>query len=531
MKILELRAENFKRLSVVEITPQGRIVEITGANGEGKTSTLDAIWAALGGKNAIPEQPIRVGHETARIQVKLGEQPGAPVYIVERKFTPKDSYIKVTDAAGSKHAKPETILKGLMGEIGFDPLAFMRMDAKQHYEVLRGLVKIDVDIDALNRKRATLYEERTAIGRDLKSAEGAVASIAVPADLPDEAPDIAAITERLANVDKHNSGIRELGVKRDQIAENVRVITAGVDRFNDQIVELQRQIATIEAGRTVCLTNFSAASASLEEAERIVTSAGSLVDPAEIASELQRASVIEEGFRLQKQKIDASARVSTLTRQQEGMSAEIDAIDKTKQRAIAEAKMPIDGLAFADDSVVFKGLSLAAASSAEQLRVSAAIGAALNPKLRVLLVRDGSLLDSKSFLALSQFAETADMQIWVEKVDESGEVGVVLVDGHIKGQEAMVEAFERDEATQSESQSGNVTQSESSPPVDEARMKRVEDYINGKLAELPARRTVEELERDNAEVKIKLAKFPEIITGRWNGPYLEATRTLHGRKT
>ena len=43
MKILELRAENIKKLVAVEIKPDGNIVEITGKNGAGKTSVLDSI--------------------------------------------------------------------------------------------------------------------------------------------------------------------------------------------------------------------------------------------------------------------------------------------------------------------------------------------------------------------------------------------------------------------------------------------------------------------------------------------------------
>lgn len=59
MKIIKFRADNVKRLTAVEITPDGNMVQITGKNGQGKTSVLDAIWWALGGKENIQGQPIR----------------------------------------------------------------------------------------------------------------------------------------------------------------------------------------------------------------------------------------------------------------------------------------------------------------------------------------------------------------------------------------------------------------------------------------------------------------------------------------
>jgi recombinational DNA repair ATPase RecF len=73
MQILGFVAENYKKLRIVEITPKGRIVQITGKNGQGKTSVLDAIWSALVGAKAIPEKPVRKGADKARIKIDLGE--------------------------------------------------------------------------------------------------------------------------------------------------------------------------------------------------------------------------------------------------------------------------------------------------------------------------------------------------------------------------------------------------------------------------------------------------------------------------
>ncbi len=57
MKIVQLQAENVKRLKAVEISPEGHIVEITGRNGQGKSSVLDAIWWALAAPEPRPTAP------------------------------------------------------------------------------------------------------------------------------------------------------------------------------------------------------------------------------------------------------------------------------------------------------------------------------------------------------------------------------------------------------------------------------------------------------------------------------------------
>jgi hypothetical protein len=72
------------------------------------------------------------------------------------------------------------------------------------------------------------------------------------------------------------------------------------------------------------------------------------------------------------------------------------------------------------------------ASDAEQLRASIAIAISMNPQIRVIRVRDGSLLDEDSIKLVAELAEANDCQVWLERVDSSGKIGFVLEDGHVK---------------------------------------------------------------------------------------------------
>src|SRR5262249_52904367 len=105
-----------------------------------------------------------------------------------------------------------------------------------------------------------------------------------------------------------------------------------------------------------------------------------------------------------------------------------------KQKAIASAKMPVKGLSFGDGEVLMNGIPLNQASHADRIRISCAIGMAGNPKLRVLIIYDGEKLDSVGMKILAEMARKNDFQIWLERVDESGQVGIVMEDGHVKEQ-------------------------------------------------------------------------------------------------
>ncbi len=71
MKILKLSSENVLRLSAVEITPEGNLVVIGGKNAAGKTSVLDSIVLAMGGRIAKHSKPLKDGAKKGKIVCEL----------------------------------------------------------------------------------------------------------------------------------------------------------------------------------------------------------------------------------------------------------------------------------------------------------------------------------------------------------------------------------------------------------------------------------------------------------------------------
>ena len=110
----------------------------------------------------------------------------------------------------------------------------------------------------------------------------------------------------------------------------------------------------------------------------------------------------------------------------------MEAREQAKRDALANAKFPVDGLSFTENAILYKGLPLDQPGQAERIRISCAIAAALNSKLRVILIRDGNDLDDDGLAAVYEFAEINDMQIWLEVVGTSADgVGVVLEAGEV----------------------------------------------------------------------------------------------------
>jgi DNA repair ATPase RecN len=411
MRIIELRAENFKRLSAVRIKPDGSLVQITGRNAQGKSSVLDAIAAALGGKDAAPTKPVRKGTEKATVIVDLGDLK------VTRRFTGDRSTLVVESPDGLKHPSPQAVLDKLVGRLSFDPLAFSRMEARDQARTLREVVGLDVS--KLDEERARLFERRTNVNREVKTLQAQVAA------LPDvDAPDDEVSVAELA---------REHKVASDQRTAN--------ERERRRLRGLEEDVAQAKVDVEAAEQALADARAELEAAEKAraeaVAGAARLVDPDldAISTRMQTAEETNAAVRSKKAR---AAKVEDLKKREAfaaSLTKAIDEIDAKKVEALAAAKFPVEGLSVDGDVVTVNGVPFEQASSAEQIRVGLAIGGALNPKLRVVLVRDGSLLDADGLRLVAEWAEQHDMQVIMERVSDGSPVGIVIEDGEVAGAE------------------------------------------------------------------------------------------------
>lgn len=402
MKIVELRAENVKRLKAVEITPDGTLQVIGGRNAQGKSSVLDAIWLALGGGAAGREtvRPIRDGEDRASVTLDLGD------LIVTRTWTQKGTALKVSSADGATYSSPQKMLDELVGRLSFDPLAFTRLSPREQRDALLRLVDLDVDLDQLQSERDRLFADRTEVGRRGK----AIGDVAVDDTLPTEETSAGAYVRMIQARQERN---REIESAREWAASHetaIKDVVSHIQRLQSELAELREtQKKALERVR------FLGDPEPIDELEEQLR----LVEDTNAAIRVNNAA---------RQQMEAKG---ALRREYEALTAEIAALDARKAQALAAAAFPVDGLGFDDDGVTYRGVPLSQASSAEQIRVSLAVGMALNPRLRVLMIKDGSLLDDESMAAIKQQVSEHDFQLWIERVGDSDEGAVIIEDGQV----------------------------------------------------------------------------------------------------
>jgi DNA repair exonuclease SbcCD ATPase subunit len=433
MKIISLTAENIKKLVAVQITPDGNVVQITGKNGQGKSSILDAIWWAIVGADAIQAQPIRKGQTKAKIKLDLGTLK------VERRFTDKGNYLTVENEEGARYPSPQKMLDDLIGALSFDPLAFARMKPREQFEALRGIANVDLEeFDRLNKAD---FEKRTDINRQAKQKRAMVENRAkLPDDLPAEPIDTAPILDELQKVGEFNGEIETRKARREAVAAEIANLKAEGSRLRMEASELRRKADDLEAAAISAEAQASAQQKRLDEAPALPEPK----DASEVRARLESAEFTNKVIAERDQRAQIQKEAEELEAQSEALTKAMEARAKQKADAIAAAKMPVEGLGFGDGIVTFNGIPFEQCSSAEQLRVSMAIAMAANPKLRVIRIQDGSLLDEDSLAEIGRMAEAQDYQVWIERVETSGKVGFIVEDGHVRpaGAEPKTQAAE-----------------------------------------------------------------------------------------
>lgn len=411
MKILKLESENVKRLKAVSITPVGNTVILNGENEQGKTSVLDSIEMTLRGKKFIAPKPIRDGQKKASTKIDLGD------LIVTRTYTEGGGgTLRVENKEGLSYSSPQTVLDKLLATVSFDPLEFVRMDSKAQMKVIQDLT--GVDFDEMNGRRKLLYENRTDNNRELKRFEALVEAYIPPDEsIPSEMPTTASIIDELDKAKNHNAQ-RSIHIEEFNDAQRNHAGLLEKVEETKKYLQLAEQAVTSNTAFGIQLK------AKIEKL-------GSAIELPPIQAKLDGIEEQQEAFRLAELHQKNLAEEKRLAKISNGFTTKIEAIDQEKKEALEKSDLPVKGLELREDGVYLNGLPFEQASGAVKIKTSVALGIKMNPELKVLIIRDGSLLDANSMKTIETMADENDAQIWIERVGDKDKNAILIVDGEV----------------------------------------------------------------------------------------------------
>lgn len=421
-RLTSLKVENFKKLTLAEISPEGNVTVVGGLNESGKSSLLDSISVLLQGKAVKIKEPVRKGAKKAKItgEIKSDEWDAFEDLRIIRTISKAGNWsIKVTNKDGAEYKSPETMLRQLFGD-PLDPSEFIRMDSKKRVEVLKKLMKLD--FTELDEKREKLYDERTDVNRDVSSQKSRLDEIEVYENVPDEIVLVSSLSKELMEKQEKNTA-------REKKEELLLILGADLQKSRDDINDIESEILKFQ-------NKLKAAKSFNDNLKKDIKSLSSNIstlpefDLTELQTKINNAEETNRKIRSNKKYTEDLEIHKTTKATSSRLTNAIDEIDNNKSEQLENADFPVDGLSFTEDDVLYNDLPFdeKQLSSEELLKVSFATAIASDPTLKVILMRHGSFLDKNNFKLIGEMAEKANVHVFVEIVTDDIESSTIMIE-------------------------------------------------------------------------------------------------------
>lgn len=421
LKIAHVKISNILGITELEFAPTG-FTEIIGANGSGKTSTIEALRAALrGGHDATL---LRKGADKGEIVLVLDDGTQ-----IKKKVTPDSTDVKILRDERVL-SRPAEVIRAIHDVLSVNPVEFLRAPEKERVNVLMQTMPIDVDmarlraitkeeptpgkqgLDLIEAEKKTLFDERTAVNRAARDKEGTINQLrsTLPDEIPDVPPTDAGLIEKLNAFDAERD--REL----QRIADNLAGIKAGVD---DEIAALQAQI---EAKKYEFAAVKDKAAAKESDARAKHAAARAEVDA--IVRNIEEAQKQHARFEQTKDLIvKMVSEHEQLKADAQGLTESIEALEAYKSELLAS--LPIQGLEVREGKVYRHGIEFDRLNTAQQVEIAVEIAKLRAGELGLICVDGLELLDASAYEAFREQAKTSGLQMIVSRVGE----GALVVAG------------------------------------------------------------------------------------------------------
>lgn len=421
MKISHLTIRNILGISDLELSPGG-FTEISGQNGTGKTSVLEAIKSTLNG-----------GHDATLL--RKGADKGEVVLVLDD-GTELSKTVTATGSTtavrrdGKKQARPGEVIKALTDALSVNPVDFLLAPKKERVRVLLEAMPLEADVKHL--------AELT--GLEVKPAPG-LHALHVIQQVHSQVYDARtgtnrAVKEKAATINQLEAAVPPMpsGVEGSE-AELEAQVNAAIAAQNTTLARIDAKLTglradthqKIEAIRAQAQADIDAAKASLAEQEARATAARDKANTAcaeAVVPLRQQLAVIRndrEAAGRRKQTLDTietmRTELATLQAEAASQTSALDAIEEYKAQLLAA--LPIPGLEVIDGEVYRDGVPFDRLNTAQQVSIAVEVAKLRAADLGVICVDRIECLDTATLEEFRASALESGLQLFVTRVSDS----------------------------------------------------------------------------------------------------------------
>lgn len=429
MKVSHLRISNILGIDELEFSPAG-FNEISGQNGTGKTSVLEAIKAATG-----------TGHDATLL--RKGADKGEVVLVLEdgteiqRRVTASSSKTDVL-RDGKKVQKPGEAIKALVDTLSVNPVEFLTARKQDRVKVLLEAMPIRVDAERLgsiagfpvtvgedehglgviDAVRKQVFDDRTGTNRAVKEKDATINQLKLA--MPDAPGGVEGSEDEL------RAQVTAATDAKDAELERVRAKLDGLEKEKNAKLdvlraETQAKIDAIKAEAAAQAEELNAAFTDIErkagiQRERTIQKHTDTVTP---INQAIASIVANRGAHAKREQ--ALATIEKMEEELEELTADaaaqtkaLESIDAYKIELLAS--LPIPGVEVRDGEIFRDGVPFDRLNTAQQVTIAVEIAKLRAGDLQVCCVDRIECLDPAAFEAFREQILASDLQLFVTKV-------------------------------------------------------------------------------------------------------------------
>lgn len=299
MRISKVKISNL--FGIKEQSLDGKSVEITGSNGKGKTSILDAIRYALT-NNSERDYIVKKGESEGEILIETDTGLS-----INRKKRTQSSDYKSIKQNEKEVSSPETFLKEIFTPMQLNPVEFTQMSKQEQNRIILDLIEFDWDLNWIKEKFGEIpsgvdytqnileilndiqsengeyYKARQDINRDIRNNRAFISDIAqgLPEkydakkweefNLTDKLKELMTIKEQNARINEAKQFISSYDNKvKGYEAERQIAISAEEKNISIERENLQKEVARLEEQIKADVEKLEGLNKTLEDKKKIV---------------------------------------------------------------------------------------------------------------------------------------------------------------------------------------------------------------------------------------------------------------------
>lgn len=473
MKITKIKIKNLFGIAEQELN--GSSVEITGTNGTGKTSVIDAIRFALE-NDSDRDYIIKKGASEGEIIIEAGSD----LYINRKKRDQQSDYKSVKEH-GKEVPGAEGFLRKLFTPLQLDPVAFTQMSKKEQNRVVLDLIEFSWDLKWIREKFGEIpegidyqqnilqvlhdiqsengiyFQRRQDVNRDARNKRAFIADISkdIPAEYQAEkwdSYDLGSTYRKLETIketnnqvnraklflDGYQAKVRGLEAERDIAiaaeekanAKEKEFITSNIERLKAELKAEQDKLGTLGSK----LNDKKALAESQYNEKLAKLNADTAVARQYSGKEVQDCTALEEEVQLaekMKKHLNEYKRMKTM--QVELASLESTSTELTEKIELARdlpgeilmtAKIPIDGFSVVDGVPLINGLPISNLSEGEKLSLCVDVALSKPNALQIILIDGAEKLSDENRNSLYRRCKDHGLQFIATRTTNDNELEV-----------------------------------------------------------------------------------------------------------